>query len=56
MGDAREQMRKMVRGQISLVALLTDEGDALALDPEFSGAVEGIKPAFSAMSRTQLQV
>jgi len=46
-GGAQSQLRMLIKGQVAVVALLTNEGDALLLDPEFSSEVERIQPAFS---------
>ena len=46
-GDAEVMLKRLTAGQVPLVALLTDEGDALLEDPALSGVVEGIQPAFS---------
>jgi polar amino acid transport system substrate-binding protein len=46
-GDARAHMAKLAQGQQSLIALLTYEGNALLMEPEFAGVVEAVQPAFS---------
>ena len=46
-GDAQVLLRRLVNGEVPLVALLTDEGNALLEDPALASVVEGLLPAFS---------
>lgn len=46
-GDAEVLLKRLAAGQIQLVAVLTDEGDALLDDPALGGVVESLQPAFS---------
>ena len=46
-GDAGVLLKWLTAGHVPLVALLTDEGDALLEDPVLAATIEGIQPAFS---------
>jgi polar amino acid transport system substrate-binding protein len=42
----RENVRKIIGGQVQAIALTTQEGDAQLLNPEFAGKIEKISPPF----------
>ncbi len=44
--DAKHLMGQLALGRLQMAAMLTKEGDALLVHPEFAGKIERISPAF----------